>query len=167
MGLFQHISAGGRWAGALLPTGSLLVVLLASLGPGDARADRFEEEHRCLALTLYWEARGESERGRIAVGWTVLNRVASNVFPDSPCGVVFQGGESPPCQFSWWCDGNSDRPRDRDSWRRAQVLAARLLTNPPADPTNGALFFHSRGVRASWAPRREKTVRIGNHVFYR
>lgn len=132
-----------------------------------AAASNNEREHRCLALALYFESRGESERGMTAVGWTILNRVASSEFPDSPCGVVQQGGETPPCQFSWWCDGKSDRPRDRAAWRRAQVAAARLLTDPPADPTRGALYFVNRSVSPGWLRSLTRTVRIGNHVFYR
>jgi spore germination cell wall hydrolase CwlJ-like protein len=102
----------------------------------------------------------------IAVGWTVLNRVKSPRFPSTPCGVVHQGGERPPCQFAYWCDGKSDRPRDRQSWEAALGIAAKLLSRrPPRDPTHGALFFHNRSVRT---PRHhDRTARIGAHVFYR
>lgn len=147
--------------------GTALAVLLTGSSAGFAAANNMEGEHQCVALALYWESRGEPEKGMFAVGWTILNRVNSREFPSTPCGVVYQGGETPPCQFSWWCDGKSDRPRDRQAWRKAQVVAARLLTDPPTDPTNGALFFHSPGVNPAWATRRERTVRIGNHVFYR
>ena len=67
------------------------------------------ESRHCVALTMYWEARGEGRKGMLAVGSVVLNRVDDDRFPDSACGVVYQGGETPPCQFSWWCDGRSDR----------------------------------------------------------
>ena len=147
--------------------GAALAALLAATPADFAAASDLEGEHQCVALALYWESRGETEKGMLAVGWTILNRVSSREFPATPCGVVYQGGESPPCQFSWWCDGKSDRPRDRDAWRRAQVIAARLLTEPPSDPTRGALFFHTPGVSPAWAKRRERTVRIGNHIFYR
>ncbi|MGH6921343.1 MAG: cell wall hydrolase, partial [Geminicoccaceae bacterium] len=59
-------------------------------------------EH-CLALAMYWEAQSEGPDGMLAVAAVVLNRVAHPEFPDTVCGVVRQGGESPPCQFSWWC----------------------------------------------------------------
>ena len=134
---------------------------------GNSEARGLQQEHRCLALALYWEARGESRRGMVAVGWTVLNRSRSPEFPSTPCEVVFEGGEKPPCQFSWWCDGKSDRPRDHDSWIRARVIAARLLTDPPPDPTGGALFYHSTSIRVPWTRPRRRTVRIGNHIFYR
>lgn len=148
----------------LLPT---LICLIAPLYVTDAEARSLEAEHRCLALALYWEARGENRRGMIAVGWTILNRAQSAKFPATPCAVVYQGGEQAPCQFSWWCDGKSDRPRDRDSWIQARVIAAELLINPPRDPTGKALFYHSTSIGVPWKRKRTRTARIGNHIFYR
>ena len=145
---------------------SLLMVFVTAAAP-DAQARPLEREHHCLALALYWEARGEPEVGMVAVGWAILNRASSPEFPATPCGVVFEGGEQPPCQFSWWCDGKSDRPRDRRSWIRAQVVAASLLTKPPPDPTHGALFFHSTRIGVPWKRPRKRTAHIGNHIFYR
>ncbi len=126
----------------------------------------FDERH-CLALNLYWEARGEGRLGMIAVGWTVLNRVESHQFPSTTCGVIYQGGERPPCQFSWWCDGRSDYPRERDSWLAANALATELLSDPPRDPTGGALFYHAASIDSPWKRKRTRTVTIGSHVFYR
>lgn len=124
-------------------------------------------EQRCLALAMYWEARGEGERGMLAVGSVVLNRVASRDFPNRACAVVRQGGESPPCQFSWWCDGKSDVPRARPQWNAALTTADYMLRVHPKDPTYGALFFHSTAIKSPWLRSRERTVRIGGHVFYR
>lgn len=123
------------------------------------------ESQRCLALAMYFEARGEGRRGMTAVGSVVLNRVADARFPDTACSVVHQGGETPPCQFSWWCDGKSDMPADRGLWASSLLLAEEMLTDRPDDPTRGALFFHNTSVSSPW--RRTRTARIGNHVFYR
>ena len=142
-----------------------LLWTLTAFATSEARATSMQDEQHCLAMNIYWEARGEGRDGMLAVGWTVLNRVQSEHFPGTPCEVVRQGGEQPPCAFSWWCDGKSDRPRERDSWRTAQIIAADLLSNPPPDPTGGALYFHNTSVRAPW--ERTRTVRIGRHVFYR
>ena len=125
------------------------------------------EELRCMALSMYWEARSEGEEGMVAVGSVVLNRIASPDFPNSVCGVVFEGGETPPCQFSWWCDGTSDRPTETQLWTLANAVATRLLTDAPADPTNGALFFHSTGIDVPWRVPRTRTARIRGHVYYR
>ena len=144
-----------------------LLCLMAPLYMSNVEARSIEAEHQCLALALYWEARGETRRGMIAVGWTILNRARSKEFPGTPCAVIYQGGEHPPCQFSWWCDGKSDRPRDRDSWIQARVIAAELLMNPPPDPTGKALFYHSTSIGVPWKRKRVRTTRIGNHIFYR
>ena len=125
---------------------------------------------QCLALTLYWEARSEGRQGMIAVGWVVLNRVQHDKFPDTVCAVVKQGGETPPCAWSWWCDGRSDRPRNPKAWELAQTLARRLLHHPPRDPdpTQGALWFHHVSIKKpQWAQVSQRTVRIGKHIFYR
>ena len=119
----------------------------------------------CVALAMYWEARGEGQQGMLAVGSVVINRVEDDRFPNSVCGVVYQGGETPPCQFSWWCDGKSDRPTHESLWTTSLSLADELLTARPPDPTHGALFFHNTSTRPPW--NREQTTRIGHHVFYR
>jgi len=120
---------------------------------------------RCLAQVMYWEARGEGRQGMVAVASVVLNRVEDKRFPDSVCGVVYQGGESPPCQFSWWCDGKSDRPTNQKKWAEALSLADTIMTDKPHDPTAGALFYHNTSIQDPW--RRPLTARIGNHIFYR
>lgn len=119
----------------------------------------------CIALAMYWEARGEGHQGMQAVGSVILNRVNDDRFPDTPCEVVYQGGETPPCQFSWWCDGKSDRPTNHSEWLLALSAAETLLVENPPDATRGALFFHSTSMRSPW--QRQKTAHIGNHVFYR
>lgn len=140
---------------------------VANLPDSAASARTLEQQQQCLALALYWEARGEGRPGMLAVGWTILNRVASPEFPATPCDVVYQGGERPGCQFSFYCDGKSDRPRHRHSWHRSMIIAALLLTRPPPDPTAGALYFHSTSVNSRWHRQRPRTVRIGQHMFYR
>jgi spore germination cell wall hydrolase CwlJ-like protein len=141
------------------------LALLVQLGAEAKESSWFKEQQQCMALNMYWEARGEGSDGMIAVGWTVLNRMRSRRFPATPCDVVYQGRERGPCEFSWWCDGRSDRPRDARSWRLAQLLAERMLMAPPPDPTGGSLYYHSTSVRPGWTHAR--TARIGRHVFYR
>ncbi len=123
------------------------------------------EAQHCVALAMYWEARGEGRKGMLAVGSVILNRVDDHRFPDSACDVVYQGGETPPCQFSWWCDGRSDRPTDAALWATSLDLAGEIMTADLRDPTYGALFFHNKSIKAPW--RRTRTAEIGNHVFYR
>jgi len=131
----------------------------------DTDASPDAASQHCMALVMYWEARGEGHLGMVAVGEVVMNRVRSDAFPDTPCDVVYQGGETPPCQFSWWCDGKSDRPRNQQQWLVAVSTATDVLADRTADPTGGALFFHSSAIRRPW--QRLETARIGGHVFYR
>jgi spore germination cell wall hydrolase CwlJ-like protein len=119
----------------------------------------------CMAQAMYWEARGEGHHGMLAVGSVVLNRVDDPRFPGTVCGVVHDGGETPPCQFSWWCDGKSDRPTNQSLWAQSQNVAEQMLTARPTDPTGGALFFHNTSIRKPW--QRVRTAQIGAHVFYR
>lgn len=51
----------------------------------------------------------------IGVGWVVLNRKKHAAFPDTIREVVRQGGEDPPCQFSFWCDGAPEIARTNSS----------------------------------------------------
>ena len=147
------------------------VVLCFLLMPSDLRslnaAEKGSNDARCLALTLYWEARAEGRKAMEAVAWVVLNRRKNPNFPDTICQVVREGGESPPCQFSYWCDGEPDTPQNEDAWKQAKEVAARMLTQPPPDPTGGALFFHSVELRPPWTKKRKRTVEIGRHIFYR
>ncbi len=147
---------------------ALLIVVcwLGRSAPATAAETR-EEAIGCLALAMYWEAKAEGAEGMRAVGAVVLNRVAHPKFPRTVCSVVRQGGERPPCQFSWWCDGKSDQPTEPQAWNLAQRLARTILADPPRDPTRGALFFHSTGISTPWVVPRQRTVRIGHHIFYR
>ncbi len=122
-------------------------------------------EQRCLAQAMYWEARGEGRDGMVAVSSVVLNRVEDERFPDTVCDVIYDGGETPPCQFSWWCDGKSDRPSNHIAWNQAVNLAHEILAIPPDDPTGGALFYHATSIKTPW--RRQRTAQIGRHIFYR
>ena len=143
----------------------LLGLALALAGSGAARADH--TPRHCLAMAIYWEAKSCGREDMTAVGWVVLNRQADGEFPAEICAVVKQGGERPGCQFSWWCDGKSDRPEDDEAWRRAREVADALLTRPPPDPTGGALFFHSKEIERPWSVSRKRTAAIGCHIFYK
>jgi len=142
-----------------------VVVIGTFLSAGDATA---ADHERCLATALYWEAKTEEDKGMTAVASVIVNRVGHDEFPDSICAVVKQGGEEPPCQFSFWCDGKSDAPEiGSDGWERAKEIAGDTLQKIPVDVTKGALFFHAEGLETPWILQREKTVEIGGHIFYR
>jgi spore germination cell wall hydrolase CwlJ-like protein len=122
----------------------------------------------CLALNVYHEARSEPEEGQLAVAAVTLNRVRSEDFPDSVCGVVKQGGEQlHRCQFSWWCDGKSDRPTEAKAWNNAKRISRLALLGMTDDPTNDALYYHASYVQPRWSRKMQQTARIDQHLFYR
>jgi Cell Wall Hydrolase len=126
------------------------------------------DEIACLALNIYHEARGEPDEGKLAVGHVVLNRVLSGRFPSTVCEVVQQGGEvrRNRCQFSWWCDGRSDTPRNRQDWQRSSELALAIYWGQTEDPTNGALWYHADYVSPAWRHDFDQGPTIGRHIFY-
>ena len=144
-------------------------IVMIGISPGwlERTVAADDSEEFCLAQAMYWEARGGGRDAMIAVGWVALNRKNDDRFPDHLCRVVHQGGEDPPCQFSYWCDGKRDTPENEQKWKLAQDLAARMLKDPPKDPTGGALYYHSVDIPEPWGKPRRRTAQIGDHLFYR
>ena len=103
----------------------------------------------------------------VPVAWVVLNRLADARYTRSICEVMREGGETAPCQFSFWCDGRPDQPTNTRDWALSRAIAREMLSRPPADPTRGALYFHTVDVSPAWAKQRQRTVRIGRHIYYR
>jgi hypothetical protein len=125
-------------------------------------------EFRCLAEALYFEARGETVKGQVAVAEVILNRRDSGIFPNSVCGVVHQGdGHRRHCQFSYTCDGRPEAISEKAAYLRAAKIARLMLNGAPRRLTRGAMFYHNSSVRPSWARRFAQTVQIGAHHFYR
>lgn len=123
---------------------------------------------RCLANAIYFEARGESLAGQIAVGEVVLNRVDSRWWPDSVCGVVSQGEElRGRCQFSFMCDGRPERIENQTSFDLAGKIAHVLLSGRPRSLTGSATHYHANYIQPKWIRGLTRTARIGAHVFYR
>lgn len=147
---------------------TVLALCLVPALPHRVRAEGIDpKQAECLALAMYFEARAEGRDGMRAVGHVILNRVADSRFPSTVCGVVQQGGEGRGCQFSWYCDGRSDVPTHRRSWRRAGALSYQLLADRLLDTTEGALFYHATWIGVPWTRPRTPTRVIGNHAFYR
>lgn len=141
---------------------------LVAASPGAAKAG-VSDEIECLALNIYFEARSEPDAGRMAVGHVVMNRVSDDRYPAGVCAVVRQGGERVRnrCQFSWWCDGRSDRPRDRHAWQQSKAIATQIYWGFSKDITEGALWYHAVYVRPAWRKILVPGRTIGRHIFYR
>ncbi len=124
-------------------------------------ADDLSSEQRCLAGAVYFESKGESLPGQLAVARVVIARTKSGRFPSSICGVVFQRS-----QFSFVRGGKMPRIDTGGAhWRNAVAISKIALDNSWKSPVEGALFFHARYVSPGWKLKRIGTV--DNHVFYR
>lgn len=154
-----QVAAGDRQS---TDSGSMVSHTRESVGASTA------DEVHCLALNIYFEARSEPASGQRAVGHVVMNRVAHPGYPDTVCRVVRQGGEKVlhRCQFSWWCDGQSDVPLNRKAWDQSLRLAEQIYVGGLKDTTGGALWYHASYVKPYWSDVLRKGDRIGQHIFY-
>ncbi len=121
---------------------------------------------QCLSEAIYFEARGETLKGQFAVAEVILNRRDSGLYPSTVCSVVRQRGGGG-CQFSYVCDGYSDKMREPGARAVAQRIARLMLDGAPRALTAGATHFHTRGVKPGWSKRFARTAAIGAHLFYR
>jgi len=135
-----------------------------------------QEQVNCAALNIYYEARNQSELGKIAVSQVVFNRAKEDYWPDSICDVVKQGSYSTGtvskhrCQFSWYCDGLSDRPREPSTWQNALEVArySYFAWTYGYDITEGSTNYHSSKVNPKWRNDRGMTYvkTVHDHHFY-
>jgi spore germination cell wall hydrolase CwlJ-like protein len=121
----------------------------------------------CLARSIYWEAKGEPPEEMEAVANVVMNRLASEDFPDTVCAVVKQGSETRSCQFSWWCDGRPDEVVEEARYEQAREIARKALNGQLRDRTDGALYFHDRTVSPDWAQEYLRTTQTRRFLFYK
>jgi len=151
-------------------------------------ADEESPEFICLVENIYFESKGESMRGKIAVGVVTLNRLKDSRYPKTICEVVKQGPvreswktRSDPnlsadsriynpirhrCQFSWWCDGYKERIKYDENWIDSVRAAKSALTGKYDDLVGEATHYHAVYVTPEWANRLRFIVQIDNHRFY-
>jgi len=122
---------------------------------------------QCLTAAIYYEAASEPDGGQRAVAQVVLNRVAHPSYPNTVCGVVFQGSErSTGCQFSFTCDGSMARVPSRLFWERAENVARAALSGYVYAPAGLATHYHTIAVHPYWAPSLNYLQTFGAHRFY-
>ena len=125
------------------------------------RPDIDPEQHKCMALNIYHEARGEVSEGQIAVAQVTINRVKDQRWPDTICGVVYQDK-----QFSWTHMIKDHTPTDEKAWEKAQVIARDVMIGNVEDPSFGANHYHANWVNPAWAKEMKLVRVIGSHLFY-
>lgn len=133
---------------------------LAALVAATPKPATIDPELRCLAGAVYFESRGESLPGQLAVAHVVINRAQSGRFPTSLCGVVYQKR-----QFSFVRGGRMPAIREGAQWDNAVAIAQIALDGSWKNHAPGALFFHARYVSPGW--RKTRIAQIDNHIFYR
>ena len=131
---------------------------LALTGTARAKAEK------CLANAVYFEARGESVRGQIAVAQVVMNRVFSPFYPNDVCGVVYQNsGRHLACQFTFACDGIPDIVTEPDAWERAKRIAHDMLDGKLWMPeVSKSTHYHAYWVHPSWVTEMKKCISLAS-----
>jgi spore germination cell wall hydrolase CwlJ-like protein len=127
------------------------------------------KHEKCLANAIYFEARGEVERGQMAVAQVILNRAFSGYYPGNVCDVVYQNAHRHlACQFTFACDNVRDVVREPDAWETATRVARDALDGKFWLPEIGkATHYHATYVNPWWVRTMTKHARLGIHVFYR
>ncbi len=163
---------------------NILVFCALFFGATKVEALELEMDTHCLAQNIYFEAGNQPLAGKIAVVNVVLNRVEHDKFPNNVCDVVYQTkewrtswtGKTVPklgmCQFSWFCDGKSDKPKDSKTWAESLQLADDMLVkyvknDNYLDLTEGAMWYHAYYIQPYWSHHLNETVQISAHIFYR
>jgi hypothetical protein len=136
--------------------------LYALVGKFETNAP-LDEETNCLATAVYFEARGESLEGQLAVARVVMNRAASGRYPPDWCSVVKQ-----PAQFSFvrhgefpYVDTNSE------AWKKAEAIAELAAANVVPSVSSDVLWYHADYVAPAWRRSLQEVQQIGAHIFYR
>jgi spore germination cell wall hydrolase CwlJ-like protein len=130
----------------------------------------FAKAQKCLADAVYFEARGEVEKGQEAVAQVVMNRVFSGYYPNDVCGVVYQNANRHlRCQFTFACEGKDLSAKDEpDMWEQAKRIARDMLSGKIWLAEVGhATHYHAYWVHPSWVHEMTKLYHLGVHTFYR
>ncbi|WP_338502695.1 cell wall hydrolase [Sphingomonas kaistensis] len=121
----------------------------------------------CMTQAVYYEAASEGVDGGRAVAQVVLNRVRHGGYPNSVCGVVYQGSQRVTgCQFTFTCDGSLARTPVAYLWQRSRQIASEALAGRTFAPVGFATHYHADYVVPYWAASLDKIAVVGRHIFY-
>ena len=134
------------------------------IGSGSAQ---YSTAMKCLTQAIYYEAANEPLQGKRAVAQVVLNRLKHPAYPNSVCGVVYEGVNRPVCQFSFTCDGSLLRKPLAMQWKQSREVAAAALSGTVEQSVGSATHYHADYVLPRWAFTLAKIEKIGAHIFYR
>lgn len=114
-----------------------------------------------LAEAVVYEARSESELGKVSVAHVILNRVKDNRWGDSVEEVVYQRA-----QFSYTLQKQRNTPSKKD-WKNGYLIAFEVLNDLVESPVEEATHYHTKAVRPYWAKHYEVVAVVDSHIFYR
>ena len=152
---------------ALLPVSTLPVEAARPFFMPKLSAMQSTNAERCLTQAIYYEAATEPDSGKAAVAQVILNRMRHPAYPNTVCGVVYQGSSRPGCQFSFACNGALYARRESAAWREARRVATNALSGAVIADIGSATHFHTTGVSPNWGPSLARVSQVGLHVFYR
>ena len=140
---------------------TLSATLQAETNPKQPQTQTLSNKQiECLVRNTYFESKGESDAGMLAVIHTTLNRVKDARFPNTICGVVYQKS-----QFVWV--KHNPKVKEKEQYERAKRLAQEAVDGKHRDNTNGALYFVHVKINRNWLEKLTYTCTIGNHKFFK
>lgn len=168
---YFHWQIKDKFGYAIAAAFILIATLIPLLTTELVKTKTVQRDIHCLALNIYHEARGEKKSGQIAVAKVTLNRVLSRRYPDTICEVVYEKRWDKIRKryvgaFSWT---EFDKPPKLKSkaWYLAWNIAESTYKNKDKMQLDGAVFYHAKYIKPSWARKKKPVAKIGEHIFYR
>lgn len=126
-----------------------------------------ELDRDVMARTIYGEARGESQLGRIAVGRCILNRFRSGRWY---AGKTIADTCKKPWQFSCWNLNDPNRVKllnaTADELKDALAAVDSAERGEGPDWLANCTHYHTLNTHPTWAAGQTPAGQIGDHLFY-
>jgi spore germination cell wall hydrolase CwlJ-like protein len=152
---------------ALIPLSGGSLVRVGGFSAISPDSSQYATALKCMTQAIYYEAANEPIAGKRAVAQVVLNRLKHPAYPNSVCGVVYEGANAPVCQFSFTCDGSLLRTPAARQWAESRSVAQASLAGSVMPDVGSATNYHADYVLPRWAFTLGKITKIGAHIFYR
>ncbi len=159
--------AGAQQRNALIPLSGGALAQMAGFSAISAQSAQYATALKCMTQAIYYEAANEPVSGKRAVAQVVLNRLKHPAYPNSVCGVVYEGANARVCQFSFTCDGSLLRAPAARQWAQSRQVAEAALAGSVMEEVGSATNYHADYVLPRWAFTLGKITKIGAHIFYR
>ncbi|MFN2101280.1 cell wall hydrolase [Altererythrobacter sp. MF3-039] len=163
--VLQGESAQARNSRIPMAAGSLERISAVSGLPQSGQ--EYDTALKCMTQAVYYEAANEPTQGKRAVAQVILNRMRHSAYPNSVCGVVYEGSNQRVCQFSFTCDGSLLRRPMATKWQKSREVALAALAGRTEQSVGTATHYHADYVLPRWAFKLGKLEKIGLHIFYR